>query len=84
MTKNNNKIASLEFARVLSKLAIIIIHAKLFMEYPLINEQPLLGNVANQISRFAVPFSLIVSGFLIYPKLINAPLTTAKTSVCHY
>lgn len=78
MTMPPQKFHSIEFARLLSMLAIVVIHTSLFMEYPLINEQPLLGNLANQISRIAVPFFFIVSGFFIYPKLSQHPIATAK------
>lgn len=78
MTIVPHKIPSLEFVRLLSMIAIVAIHSGLLMEFPLINEQPLLGNIVNQISRFAVPFFFIVSGFLIYPKLIATPISTAQ------
>lgn len=60
-------------------LAIIALHCQLFMSYMLYNDTPLFGYLFNQCMRFAVPFFFLISGYLIHPKLSQAPLGTLKT-----
>ncbi|PKG40997.1 acyltransferase [Psychromonas sp. Urea-02u-13] len=78
MTHTNKapRLASIELMRIIAMLAVIVIHAGLFMHNPLFNDQPIVGYLANQLSRFAVPFFFIVTGFLIQPKLHQHPLAT--------
>lgn len=71
------KIASFELGRVIAILAVITIHSQLFLTYPLYNETAWLGNIVNQICRFAVPFFFILSGYLLQPKLTSTPVQTA-------
>jgi surface polysaccharide O-acyltransferase-like enzyme len=83
MTNTNTapRLASIELMRVIAMLAVIIIHAGLFMHNPLFNDQPIAGYLANQLGRFAVPFFFIVAGFLIQPKLHQHPLPTLRNYV---
>jgi surface polysaccharide O-acyltransferase-like enzyme len=59
---HSNKIASLELGRLIAMFAIIFLHSQSL----------------NQLSRFAVPFFFLLSGFLIQPKLSRDPFTTLK------
>ncbi|WP_354625153.1 acyltransferase family protein [Psychromonas sp. MME2] len=70
------KIASLEMMRVIAMLAVIIIHIRLFVDFPFSDGNAWLADIFNQLSRFAVPFFFILSGFFIQPKLINRPIST--------
>jgi len=78
MKKYSQKIASLEFMRIIAIFAVIVIHTSLFIDSPIINGQPWLAGVVNQLSRFAVPFFFLLSGFLIQPKLISSPMLTMR------
>lgn len=73
------KIASLEFMRIIAILAVMTIHTRLFIDYPIIAGHAWLADIVNQLSRFAVPFFFLLSGFLIQPKLSYAPLSTMRT-----
>ncbi|UJF18053.1 acyltransferase family protein [Vibrio sp. SS-MA-C1-2] len=75
---NSKKISSLELGRLIAMLAIIAIHSQLFMKAPLINDQPIIGELINQGARFAVPLFFLISGYLIAPKLLNSPFSTFK------
>ncbi|MDR9827710.1 acyltransferase family protein [Vibrio sp. FNV 38] len=77
MSHSSNKIASLELGRVIAIIAVIAIHSQLMTDYPLLNDQPWLGNLINQLSRFAVPFFFITSGYFLQPKLSSDPINTA-------
>ncbi|WP_394239701.1 acyltransferase [Vibrio astriarenae] len=70
------KIASVELGRVIAIIAVIAIHSQLMTGYPLFNNEPWLGNIINQLSRFAVPFFFITSGYFLQPKLEKTPLET--------
>lgn len=76
MSASSPRIASLELMRVISMLAVIAIHTSLFISYPIIDGQAWLANIVNQLSRFAVPFFFLLSGFLIQEKLCKNPLLT--------
>ncbi|MGR5266845.1 acyltransferase [Vibrio astriarenae] len=71
------RIASLELGRVIAIIAVIAIHSQLMTIYPLFNSEPWLGNFINQLSRFAVPFFFITSGYFLQPKLSTSPKSTA-------
>ncbi|WP_022943170.1 acyltransferase family protein [Psychromonas hadalis] len=73
-----NKIPSLEFMRVIAMIAIIIIHTGLFTDTLIINGNAWLANIANQLSRFAVPLFFLIAGFLIQPKLMTSPLLVIR------
>ena len=75
---SNNRIASFETGRLIALLGVIAIHSQFFMTAPLINEQPWLGLLVNQISRFAVPLFFIMAGYFIAPKLADLPAKTIK------
>ncbi|MDV5172537.1 acyltransferase [Photobacterium rosenbergii] len=75
---SKNRIASFEAGRLLALLGVIAIHSQLFMTAPLINDQPWLGLLINQLSRFAVPLFFIMAGYFIAPKLVTAPKDTIK------
>ena len=78
MQTNQGKIASLELMRIIAMFAVFVIHCGVLLHGPLINETPWLAYIVNQSSRFAVPFFFVLSGYLIYPKLLQAPLTIAS------
>lgn len=73
-----NRIASFEVGRLVALLGVIAIHSQLFMKAPLVNDEPWLGLLINQISRFAVPLFFILAGYFIAPKLSAQPSTTLK------
>ncbi|MGL6260196.1 acyltransferase [Vibrio sp. WXL210] len=72
------KIASIELGRVIAIVAVILIHSQLMTSYPLIKDQAWLGDIINQLARFAVPFFFIASGYFLQPKLENNPLAVAR------
>ena len=74
--ENSQKIASLELGRLIAMFAIIALHSQIFMTYLLVDDVPVFGYIFNQITRFAVPFFFILSGYLIQPKLSASPLKT--------
>ncbi|WP_117233041.1 acyltransferase [Vibrio maerlii] len=73
------KIASIELLRVLSMLVIIAMHCQMMLTYWQFDEVPWVGYIFNQITRFAVPCFFLISGFLIQPKLVQAPIETFKS-----
>ncbi|RKF19989.1 fucose 4-O-acetylase [Alginatibacterium sediminis] len=73
-----NKIASLELARVVAIVAIVVIHSQVFLTFGHIGNEPWLSYIVNQLARFAVPLFFIISGYLIAPKLLENPWQTAK------
>lgn len=77
-SEHSNRIASLEFGRVMAMFAIILLHCHILHDAPLINEVPWVGYVINQLARFGVPFFFILSGYLIQPKLTQNPIATLK------
>lgn len=77
--ENTNKIASLELGRLLAMFAIIALHSQVFMTYLLMDDFPVFGNIFNQLTRFAVPFFFILSGYFIQPKLTHTPLKTIQS-----
>ncbi len=76
--KNSHKIASLELGRLFGLFAIIALHSQIFMTYLLVDDVPVFGYIFNQLTRFAVPFFFILSGYLIQPKLSTSPRKTLK------
>lgn len=76
--ENSHKIASLELGRLFALLAIIALHSQIFMTYLLIDDVPVFGYAFNQLTRFAVPFFFILSGYFIQPKLSASPIKTLK------
>ncbi|MGF1725016.1 acyltransferase [Photobacterium nomapromontoriensis] len=75
---NTQRIASFEWGRVAALFAVIIIHSQAFMTGPFYNDQPWLGLILNQLSRFAVPLFFILAGYFIMPKLKIAPSVTFR------
>ncbi|KLV07207.1 fucose 4-O-acetylase [Photobacterium aquae] len=75
---NTNRITSFDAGRVIALFAVITIHCQLFKTAPLINGEPWVGLVLNQLSRFAVPLFFILAGYFIAPKLKDAPFPTLK------
>ena len=75
---SNNRIASFEAGRLIALLGVIAIHSQLFMTAPIIHDQPWLGLLINQLSRFAVPLFFIMAGYFIAPKLLATPTHTIK------
>lgn len=76
--KKPHKIASLELGRLFALFAIIALHSQIFMTYLLVDDVPVFGYAFNQLTRFAVPFFFILSGYLIQPKLSTSPFNTLK------
>ncbi|MGR5219206.1 acyltransferase [Vibrio parahaemolyticus] len=73
------KIASLETARVLAFLAVVLIHSQFLMSLNLGDSgEPWFGYIVNQLARFAVPLFFLISGYLIQPKLYSNPFPTAS------
>ena len=70
------KIASLEFGRVIAIFAIIGLHCQMALTYWQIDDVPWVGYVLNQASRFAVPLFFLIAGYLIQPKLTQSPWQT--------
>ncbi|WP_295892248.1 acyltransferase family protein [uncultured Vibrio sp.] len=76
---SKSKISSIELGRIIAMLVILAMHCQMFLSYWQTNEVPWFGYIFNQITRFAVPLFFIISGYFIYPKLINAPFETMKS-----
>ncbi|PSU34405.1 acyltransferase family protein [Photobacterium lutimaris] len=74
----HHRITSFEAGRIIALLGVIAIHSQLFMTVPLINGEPWLGLLINQLSRFAVPLFFILAGYFIAPKLSALPAGTMK------
>ncbi|CCO44165.1 putative Acyltransferase family protein [Vibrio nigripulchritudo SOn1] len=75
---HSNKIASLELGRLIAMFAIIFLHSQ-SLNHPNASDAVIwTGYALNQLSRFAVPFFFLLSGFLIQPKLSRDPFTTLK------
>ncbi|PFG58620.1 surface polysaccharide O-acyltransferase-like enzyme [Vibrio sp. ES.051] len=72
------KIASLEFARIIAIVAIIGLHCQMALTYWQWDETPWVGYILNQLARFAVPLFFLISGYLIQPKLSRDPVETFK------
>ncbi|MDA9556628.1 acyltransferase family protein [Vibrio sp.] len=72
-----SRISSLDLGRVLAIIGVILIHSGAFVAYPHINGEPWIGDLINQLSRFAVPFFFITAGYFLYPKLLSSPKSTA-------
>ncbi|PWI34972.1 fucose 4-O-acetylase [Vibrio albus] len=77
-TGHSQKIASMELGRIISMFVIILLHNQVLTQAPIIDGTPWLGYIINQMTRFAVPFFFILSGYLIQPKLAADPLKTLK------
>ncbi|MGR5300324.1 acyltransferase [Vibrio alfacsensis] len=73
------KIASLEFARIIAMFAIVGLHCQMALTYWQWDEVPWVGYILNQLARFAVPLFFLISGYLIQPKLSERPLETLKS-----
>ncbi len=65
------KTPSLQAARGLAIIGVIIIHSQWLMTAPSINEVPWIGYIVNQLSRFAVPVFFVLAGYFFYPKLAD-------------
>lgn len=74
----SKKIESIELGRVVAILAIVAMHCQMFLSYWQFNELPWVGYIFNQSTRFAVPLFFLISGYLIQPKLVDAPIETLK------
>ncbi len=61
------KIASLEFARIIAMFAIIGLHCQMALTYWQWDGIPWVGYMLNQLARFAVPLFFLISGYLIQP-----------------
>ncbi|WP_070962579.1 acyltransferase [Vibrio sonorensis] len=72
---NKKIISSLEFGRVLAIFAVLALHAGLFNSYPLYNDEPWVGNIFNQLTRFGVPLFFLLAGYFVKPKLASHPLS---------
>ncbi len=81
MSTTNHRIPSLELGRIIAILAVITIHSQLFVAYPLYKETPWLGDLINQVSRFAVPYFFLLTGYLLQPKLSLNPIGTALSYI---
>lgn len=75
---HSHKIASLELGRLISMFAIVLLHSHVLHNAPMVNEAPWFGYIIDQLMRFAVPFFFILSGYLVAPKLQQAPLKTLQ------
>lgn len=65
------RILEFDFLRVLAVLAVIMIHvaASLVISYPQSSTEFIVGNFFDSISRFAVPFFVMISGyFMLYER----------------
>ncbi|WP_102404597.1 acyltransferase family protein [Vibrio sp. 10N.261.55.A7] len=77
-TQAKAKIASIELGRNVAMLVILAMHCQMFLGYWHTNEEPWFGYIFNQITRFAVPLFFIISGYFVYPKLVNSPIDAMK------
>ncbi|GEA51393.1 fucose 4-O-acetylase [Vibrio inusitatus NBRC 102082] len=80
-TITHQRIPSLELGRIIAILAVITIHSQLFVDYPLYKDTPWLGDLINQLSRFAVPYFFLLTGYFLQPKLNQDPVGTALSYI---
>lgn len=69
----------LDWARAIALLAVVVIHTKPFMSSLLINQQPWIGMLMNQLARFAVPLFFVIAGYLIQPRLVQSTAMTLRS-----
>ena len=77
------RVASYEWGRIVALFAVLAIHVKPFLNThfifgPTDNNQPWLGMLIDQLSRFAVPLFFILAGYFIMPRLAAAPWDVLK------
>ncbi|OEE66356.1 fucose 4-O-acetylase [Enterovibrio norvegicus FF-33] len=70
------RISSLEMGRLLAIFAVVIIHAGPLRGDAYSQNINILSDVINQLSRFAVPFFFLLTGYFTQPKLTQAPSKT--------
>ncbi|MFA0413019.1 acyltransferase [Vibrio renipiscarius] len=74
----SEKISSIELGRLIAIFVVVAMHCQMFLTYFLYQDTPWVGFIFNQSTRFAVPLFFLISGYLIQPKLITAPIETVK------
>ena len=75
---HTNKITSIELGRLVAIFLIVAMHCQMFLSYFLYQDTPWFGYIFNQFTRFAVPLFFLISGYLMQPKLLAAPMETCK------
>ncbi|WP_407333338.1 acyltransferase [Enterovibrio sp. 27052020O] len=70
------RISSLEMGRLLAIVAVIIIHAGPLRGDAYSQNINIISDVINQLSRFAVPFFFLLTGYFTQPKLTQHPSET--------
>jgi surface polysaccharide O-acyltransferase-like enzyme len=73
---DTQKITSIELLRVVAMFAILSMHCQMMLTYWQFDGVPVAGYLLNQLTRFAVPCFFLISGYLIQPKLSQAPRKT--------
>lgn len=74
-----NKITSIELGRLVAIFLVVAMHCQMFLTYFLYQDTPWFGYIFNQSTRFAVPLFFLISGYLMQPKLMAAPMATVKS-----
>ncbi|WP_028021505.1 acyltransferase [Enterovibrio calviensis] len=72
------RISSLEMGRLLAIFAVIIIHAGPLRGEAYSQNINIVSDALNQLSRFAVPFFFLLTGYFVQPKLTQDPLHTFR------
>ncbi|MGF1768824.1 acyltransferase family protein [Enterovibrio makurazakiensis] len=70
------RISSLEMGRLLAIFAVIIIHAGPLRGEAYSQSINIVSDALNQLSRFAVPFFFLLTGYFVQQKLIQDPIQT--------
>jgi surface polysaccharide O-acyltransferase-like enzyme len=76
---NTPKIYSFDVARVVALVAVVLIHGQFFMDYAIVDGEPWLNYLMNQLCRFAVPLFFLMAGYLIFPSLSQKPFKKARS-----
>lgn len=83
ITKNSVRIFEFDFLRVIAVLAVIMIHtsANLVIHYPQNSTEFIVGNFFDSISRFAVPFFVMISGYFMLDEKREMPVFKIKNKI---
>ena len=83
ITKNSVRIFELDFLRVFAVLAVIMIHtaANLVIHHTQNSAEFIIGNLFDSISRFAVPFFVMISGYFMLDERKEMPVIKIKNKI---
>ena len=83
MTNNSTRIYEFDFLRILAVLAVIMIHisATLVIHNAQNSTEYIIGNFFDSISRFAVPFFVMISGYFMLDERKEMPVFKIKNKI---